>query len=351
MDFDPLVKRLQAQLEAVQLQGDVSVTQLAAEVRQVLLATTVDIEQRWQFLNPEDRVAAVSDVVFVNLIYNRLFAESVGPIEALSATFGKALTEAAVAADQAALDVGLLAEEVASAVDALSYLMDYVRATEDAVEMVDVVDVLLTLLRDFSDTTRLSDTIDKQPTKPFEDLGGLYVEAGYFADDYWQAGGPTLEDTLGLLVGKPFADAEGATDAFLAVAAFVRSLLESVAATDTLALAVELGQTDTATLTDQTLWSAGTRYEDSTAATDSAALDFVARMQDLVATAEDFARTVAFARSPTDSATATDSPAKTPTKAIADIGGLYATLGYFADDYVVVGTGPAVYDTFSYTLN
>jgi len=60
------------------MDGDVAVTQLAAEVRQVLLATTVDIEQRWQFLTPQDRVAAVSDVVFVAVLYNRLFADGVG---------------------------------------------------------------------------------------------------------------------------------------------------------------------------------------------------------------------------------------------------------------------------------
>jgi len=123
------------------MDGDVAVTQLAAEVRQVLLATTVDIEQRWQFLTPQDRVAAVSDVVFVAVLYNRLFADGVGALDALSSTFGKNLEDAATTADEAVLGIGLLTEDVVSLSDAVSRLVDYVRAQEDSVEVYDAVEV------------------------------------------------------------------------------------------------------------------------------------------------------------------------------------------------------------------
>jgi len=156
------------------------------------------------------------------------------------------------------LGIGLLTEDVVSLSDAVSRLVDYVRAQEDSVEVYDAVEVYLTLIRDFS---------------------------------------------------------------------------ESVPVAEQVTMDAELAYDDTATTSD------------------AAAKDFLTQVQELVATAEEFALTVDFARTVAETTAATDVPAKTLAMPFADVGGSYVVNGYWEPGYTEEGTGPAVYDTFSYTLN
>lgn len=257
MDFSPRVQRLIAEIRAVQLKAECSATQLAADVRQILLAATVDIEQRWAFLSMEDRVSAITDVVTVIRIYNRVFADDASMADVATRLTSKFLTEVVPPADAASLQVSALIEEVCPPNDAFSRTVGYARSQDDSIGVFDALETFLTLIR------------------------------GY-ADD---------------------------------VASF-----------------------------DATHWGLERLHVEDVTAAEEAVLDFSTQIQELVAAAEDFARTVSFARTATEAVAATDAPAKTFTTSFSDTGGLYAVLNYFADDYVEEGTGPAVYDTFSYTL-
>lgn len=350
MDSSSRIQRLIAQIEAVQLKADCSATQLAAEVRQILLAATVDIEQRWQFLTPEDQVDALTDLITLTLVYNRAFGDEVAPTEVLTQAVGKTLSEQSSPVDQATLATGLQADDVATAVDDYARVVDYARSPEHGVEMIDAIETLLTLIRDYADTAAISDVAAKAPEKVFADLGGLYVEAGYFADDYWQAAGATPYDVFAYAADYGLTDTAALTDLLAIVTSYARAYADSTLLADATSLEPQLTRTESLVTADDATKSLALAYEESLSATDVAALDFVTQIQELVSAAEDFARTVDFVRATAEVATATDVSAKTFTTAFSDIGGMYANLGYFADDYVAVGTGPAVYDTFSYTL-
>ena len=145
--------------------------------------------------------------------------------------------------------------------------------------------------------------------------------------------------------------------------------------------------TDEATTSETLAQTVGKALSDQSYLVDQAALAVGLQTDAVLAAIDDYSRTVAYARtyvdntlpadaaaiepqlarteslSTTDAAAKsvspgyaetcnpTDAAAKTFTTAFSDVvGGLYAAVGYFADDYVVAGTGPAVYDTFSYTL-
>jgi len=350
MDSSSRIQRLIAQIEAVQLKADCSAAQLAAEVRQILLAATVDIEQRWQFLTPEDQVDALTDLITLTLVYNRAFGDEVSPTEVLTQAVGKTLSEQSSPVDQATLATGLQADDVATAVDVYARVVDYARSPEHGVEMIDAIETLLTLIRDYADTAAISDVAAKAPEKVFADLGGLYVEAGYFADDYWQAAGVSPYDTFAYSADYALADIAALTDLLASAMSYVRAYVDSAVLTEATALDTQLDRTDSLATLDDTKLAIGLDCVETAVAVDEATLEFAAQVQELVAAAEDFARTVDFVRATAEVATATDVSAKTFTTAFSDIGGLYANLGYFADDYVAVGTGPAIYDTFSYTL-
>lgn len=350
MDFSPRVQKLIAEIRAVQLKAECSATQLAADVRQILLATTVDIEQRWQWLSPEDQVEALTDLITLVVIFNRGFAESATVADATANATGKALSEILGSEDQANLTVDLNPDDVVGMLDTLSRVMDYRPAFDDSFGMVDALEAFLLIVRQYADSVAPYDVPAKAADKFIEDLGGLYVETGYFADDYWQAGAPVVMDTFSGQVGKTLIDSASLADALSAVTAFVRALSDTAAPLDAAVMESQLGKADIAATTDATVLGFEALNTDTVAPIDAAALDFAAQVQDLVATAEDFARTVSFVRTATEAVTATDTQAKAFTASFSDIGGLYANLGYFADDYVAAGAGPAVYDTFSYTL-
>ena len=350
MDFSPRIQRLIAQIEAIQLKADCSVTQLVAEVRQILLAATVDIEQRWQFMGPEDRVSAITDVITVIRIYTRAFSDEATTTETLAQSVGKALSDQSYPVDQAALATGLQADDVFSVGDTYARAVDYARSPEDVVEMADFIETMLTIIRGYTDTAALSDAATKTPEKVFADLGGLYVEAGYFADDYWQAGGPSPYDAFAYAADYVLTDTAALTDLLASAMSYARAYADNALLADATSLEPQLTRTESLTATDDATKALSPVYAETLTSADAAALDFATQIQELVAAAEDFAKTVDFARSITETAPTTDAPIKTCTKAVSDIGGLYAVLGYFADDYVQVGTGPAVYDTFTYTL-
>ena len=351
MDSTPLVTRLTALIEATRLKADASVTQLAADVRQVLLATTVDIEQRWVFLTPEDRVDALTDLIALVMIYNRAFSDTAFAADLANLSTDKFLTEIAALDDAASLQVAPLIEDVCSSDDVFARIVEYTRDPEDSVEMIDAIETLLTLVRVYSDSFAVNDAPAKEAGKVFEELGGLYVEAGYFADDYWQAGGPSLFDFATLALSTVATDTALLEDVLQAAVSFVRAYAEFTTTTDASTLSSTLAKADTATPSDSTTYALDAAYADTAAIAEQAALDFATQMQELVAAAEGFARAVDFARSATESVTPSDTPAKTFTTSFADIGGLYAAVEYFADDYVEEGTGPAVYDSFTYALN
>lgn len=351
MDSTPLVTRLTALIEATRLKADASVTQLAADVRQVLLATTVDIEQRWVFLTPEDRVDALTDLIALVMIYNRAFSDGADLLDALSYAVNKALTDTASAQDQAALAMASLLEDVASLNDTFSRSCQFARTAEDAVGTMDTLTTFLTLIRAYADSFAVNDAPAKEAGKVFEELGGLYTEAGYFADDYWQAEGPSPFDQATLALSTVATDTALLEDVLQAAVSFARAYAEFTTTTDASTLSSTLAKADTATPSDSTTYALDAAYADTAAIAEQAALDFATQMQELVAAAEGFARTVDFARSATESVTPSDTPAKTFTTSFADIGGLYAAVEYFADDYVEEGTGPAVYDSFTYALN
>ena len=350
MDFSPRTQRLIAEIKAVQLKADCSATQLAADVRQILLAATVDIEQRWQFLTPEDQVDALTDLITLTLVYNRAFGDEVSPTEVLTQAVGKTLSEQSSPVDQATLATGLQADDVATAVDVYARVVDYARSPEHGVEMIDAIETLLTLIRDYADTAAISDVAAKAPEKVFDDLGGRYVEVGYFADDYWQAEGPSPYDVFAYAADYMLTDTAALTDLLASAMSYARAYADSTLLADATSLEPQLTRTESLVTADDATKSLALAYEESLSATDVAALDFVTQIQELVSAAEDFARTVDFVRATAEAATATDAFAKTFATAFSDVGGLYAVLGYFADDYVVAPTGPTVYDTFSYTL-
>ncbi len=328
----------------------VSVTRLMADVRQRLLAALMDIEQRWQLLTPEDRVDALTDLIALSLIYNRAFSDEATTTETLAQSVGKALSDQSYPVDQAALATGLQADDVFSVGDTYARAVDYARSPEDFVEMADVIETLLTIIRGYTDTAALSDAAAKTPEKVFADLGGLYVEAGYFADDYWQADGVTPGDAFALTAIKSAAETLTLADLLAYAMEYARTYADSALLADATSLEPQLTRTESLTATDDATKALSPVYEETLTSADAAALDFATQIQELVAAAEDFAKTVDFARSVTETASATDAPTKTFTTAFSDIGGLYAAVGYFADDYVQVGTGPAVYDTFTFTL-
>lgn len=229
------------------------VIRLAAEVRQILLATTVEVERRWQWLSPEERVSAVTDLVAVTLVYNRLFDDAAGSTDLLQQAVGKSL----------------------------------------------------------ADTTSVADTPALAPEKGA-------------ADTF------TLSDALTTV-----------WDAFA-------TLAEAPSISEAPALAFAQWRQDTALTQDALALASAAAKSDSTTTTDAAAIAFTALVQELVSSADalSFAATKAVA----ETAVATDAPAKAFTATFLELGGIYSAVDYFADDYVEAGTGPAVYDTFSYTL-
>lgn len=232
-----------------------SVTRLAAEVRQILLATTMDVEQRWPWLDAEDRVDAISDLVSLVLAYQRAF------------------TETADLNDAPAWELGKPAADTLSLTD--NALRDLTKALSDSTNLSDALSVAMTFFRDFADVAVLEDTFSTltQFVRSFEDS-------------------PVPWDAAAIETGKPL--------------------------------------TDTA----------------STA--DAAARDFATQVQELVTQAETFAKT--FRPTVADSATATDATTSSMAMAFLDTGEPYAETNYFADDYVEVGSGPKVTDSFAYIL-
>lgn len=277
------------------MEARIEVSQLAADVQQRLLAAAVDVEQRWQFLSAADRVEALTDLIAVAMSYQRAMADSATATELAALAVSKGASDACPVNDQAALNAVTSCGDAVALGDALASLCDFSRSFGDSAGVTDALETLLTLARSYSDELAVYDAVAKGVGKFAEDSGEPYVEADYFADDYWQAGGPTLRDALACDVGKP------ATDA------------------------VVMG--------------------------DALARAFMAQTLSLVVTAEYLACTVDFTRAFTDAAGLIDAHAKTVTCGYSEVGWLYATADYFADDYVEAGTGPAVYDLFTFTLN
>lgn len=328
----------------------IRVTRLAADVAQTLLATTVDIEQRWQFLTPADRVNALADLIAVTLVYNRAITDNASLDDLTQFTTGKSLADIAAIADMPSLDVGLLEAESVALSDVATWAVDYARSLEDGAGISDALEMALTFVRSFVDTFAVQDAISQEATKAFDDIGGLYAEAGYFADDYWQAGGPTLFDAAIADVGKLLAESLTFADLLEAVAEYSRAFADAASTNDDSTLQPHLVRAEAVPLAEQTTLDIAAIYADTATPSDIAALSFVTQMQELASVAEDFARTVNYARTHTDTAALSDLPAKTFTTAFSELGLLYAQLGYFADDYVAAPTGPSVYDSFSYTL-
>lgn len=312
MDFSPRIQRLVAQIQATQLKAESSVVQLAADVRQILLATTVDIEQRWVFLTPEDRIEALTDLIALTVIYNRAFSESVLADDLSVLALSKAATEGLTSADQSSWAYDKPVSDTATPLDAFSRTLVYQRLVEDPLPLDDLLTLVVQFTRGFSESALLADVPTWAYDRPVLDQA-------------------TATDVVGLATSLPFVEQVG--------------ILADVSVVEP-----QLARTESLSATDDSAKALSPAYEETLSQADAATLDFATQIQELVAAAEDFARTVDFARSVTETAPVADAPAKTFTTAFFDIGGPYAEVNYFADDYVEVGTGPAVYDTFSYTL-
>ena len=328
----------------------VSVTRLMADARQRLLAALMDVEQRWKFLTPEDRVDALTDLIALAISYIRAFSDAVTPTDVLAQAVAKGLSDLAPVTDLIARVTEKQTSDTLAAIDAFSRTVVYDRSLEDATGADDIFDRLLAVIREYADTVDLSDATSKAPLKVFEDLSGPYVEAGYFADDYWQSAGPVVYDATLLAPSKQVLELASLTDFLTLVAAYIRNYADSVPLTDALSLEHQIPRTETLSATDTPTKVLSPAYGESLSVADSATLDFTTQIQELVASAENFARSVDFTRSVTETASATDAPAKTFAAAFFEFGAPYAAAGYFADDYVAPPTGPAVHDTFTYTL-
>ena len=202
-------------------------------------------------------------------------------------------------------------------------------------DRVDAVTDLITLLyvynRAFTDEATTSETLAQTVGKALSDQSYLVDQAA-------------------LAVGLQTDAVLAAIDDYFRTVAYARTYVDNILPADAAAIEPQLARTESLSTTDAAAKSVSPGYAETCNPTDAAALSFAAQIQELVASVESFARTVDFARSVAESTPIADAPAKTFTTAFSDVGDLYAAVGYFADDYVVAGTGPAVYDTFSYTL-
>ena len=326
----------------------VSVTRLVADVRQRLLAALMDIEQRWKFLTPEDRVDALTDLIALTISYIRAFSDAVTPTDVLAQAVDKGLSDLAPMTDLITQLTEKQTSDTLAAIDAFSRTVVYDRSLEDATGADDAFDRLLAVIREYADTVDLSDETSKAPLKVFTDLSGPYVEEGYFADDYWQSAGPVIYDATLLAPSKQVLELAPLTDFLTLVAAYIRNYADSALLEDAASLELQLPRTESLTATDDASKALSPVYEETLTSADAAALDFTAQLQELVAAAEGFA--VDFDRLVAETASATDDPAKTFAAAFFEFGAPYAADGYFADVYVAPPTGPAVSDTFTFTL-
>lgn len=322
------------------------VIRLAAEVRQILLATTVEVERRWQWLSLEERVSAVTDLVAVTLVYNRLFDDAAGSTDLLQQAVGKSLADTTSVADTPALAPEKGAADTFTLSDALTTVWDAFATLAEAPSISEAPALAFAQWR--QDTALTQDATSLEPGKFFVDDGEDYVAPGYFADDYWAYTGPKVSDNAYLTPGLGRAEVLPVTDLLTSIRDFVRGFVDDAVMADAPTLSMDSQVADAVAPQDALALASAAAKSDSATTTDAAAIAFTALVQELVSSAD--ALSFAAIKAVAETAVATDAPAKAFTATFLEVGGIYSAVDYFADDYVEAGTGPAVYDTFSYTL-
>lgn len=327
----------------------ITVTRFGATVEQTLLAATLDLEQRWEFLTPEDRVEALTDLIALTLIYIRAFSDGVASGDHSTLAFTKGASDAVALAESAVRDVSKHLTDAATLADSLNRIVDYTREYAEDTQVSDLMDSLVSWVRGFADTVESGDSTSLEPGKYFYDSGELYAESGYFADDYWAYTGPRMSDASTWSFAANRSETVPLIESFSSVRSFTRLFDELPTILEQFALNVVTARADTFTPSDSSsLVNTLGKTESVVAADDLALLDFSRRVEEWVSTPDVFSGQLT--KPVTDSALATDAPYKTFSALFMDIGGLYSEASYFADDYVAPGTGPVVSDSFSYTL-